>query len=407
MTRTTTNPRLLSLTARGFAAIAIGLLAAGAAYGQSVTKVEAFSPPAAGVFCQNTTCWVTRGKSVHVRAYGNGITLATHVTDNSTNLASSLTGQKQVGLPGWVEVQLQPSASAPRGNVNVTVQQKVNNNVQASWSFSVFVIDNGTIQNASAPTPPGCFDEALLTVNGTNLGNARIRGIAGTSSVTRTSSTASQAQFRITWPTSIPAASIETVLCDEALPSSQGCSKLTVPTFGEVKHQITSPVATCATAGGTPPNPPALQGNIVQSTLYRIGSGTTVDNVGNNYVPLNPASNSPFCQGIAQPNPPYDANGAQRATRQTITVPPIQWSVRNNGGAMTGSTTARLMRNGQVVQTQTISGLASGQSTSPPFSYSRPNNSTCVARLGADGACYHCGTSGEGWNDNNVTVSFQ
>lgn len=405
MTCITTNRWLLSRPASSAAAFAVAILAAGSAYGQSVTKVEAFSPPAAGVYCRETTCWVTRGKSVLVRAYGHGITLATHVTDNSTNLASSLTGQKMVGTPGWVEVQLAPSASAPRGNVNVTVQQKVNNNVMASWSFSVVVINNGTIQNASVPAPADCFTESVLTVNGANLGNSRIRGIAGSTSVTKTSNTDSQAQFRITWPTAVPAASIETVLCDEALPSDQGCSKLTVPVYGEVKQQIKSAATSCGAAGSTAPAP-ALQGNIVQSTLYRVGSGTTTDNAGNIYVPLNPFLNSPFCQGIAQPSPPYDANNAQRATRQTITVPSIQWSVRNNGGNMTGSVQARLMRNGQVAQTQTISGLASGQS-SPTFSYSRPNNSTCVARLGADGGCYHCGTSGEGWNDNNVSVSFQ
>ncbi len=80
--------------------------------------------------------------------------------------------------------------------------------------------------------------------------------------------------------------------------------------------------------------------------------------------------------------------------------------VRNNGGNVTGSATARLMRGGQAVQTQTITGLASGQS-SPTFTYSSPSNTICVARLGADGGCYHCGMSGEGWNDNNVSISIQ
>lgn len=148
-----------------------------------------------------------------------------------------------------------------------------------------------------------------------------------------------------------------------------------------------------------------LQG-LILSNLYKLGSGTTTDDAGNNYVPLTPFLNNPHCTGTQAPNPAYTASGHQRSNRVNITVPNIQWQVRNNGSTMVTSATARLKNGVQVLQSQFISNLASGASTAAS-TYPRVNNTTCVARLGNDGGCYHCGTASQGWNDNHVMVQIQ
>lgn len=144
-----------------------------------------------------------------------------------------------------------------------------------------------------------------------------------------------------------------------------------------------------------------LQVTIDQSTLYRIGSGTTLDANGDNYTALE--KNAPHCQSVAAPNPPYAANGSQNASRANINVANITWQVRNTGSTAAQGVTVELLKGGQVVTTRGPLTVPAG-GTVPLDPYSRPQNRTCVAKLGAGGECYHCGQRHEGWNDNEITA---
>lgn len=135
-----------------------------------------------------------------------------------------------------------------------------------------------------------------------------------------------------------------------------------------------------------------------QTTLYKLASGTTLDSAGNIYVPLE--NNAAHCQAVAAPAPPYAANNAQNASRLTITVGAIRWQIRNSGNADAINAVAELVQGPRVLATQTIT-VPAGASL-PLTAYVRPNNRTCVARLGEESLCYHCGQSFEGWNDNGV-----
>jgi hypothetical protein len=158
----------------------------------------------------------------------------------------------------------------------------------------------------------------------------------------------------------------------------------------------TAPIAVPVAGRATPA---ALQVSVDESTLYKLAGGTTTDSANNNYVPLQ--NNAPHCQTVAAPNPPYTASGAQNSNRRTINVGAIRWQVRNSGSTA-ATATLELVQGAQVLQSQTVT-VPAGQ-TIALTPHSRAQNQTCVARLGADGLCYHCGQVHEGWNDNNVTA---
>ncbi|MDZ7653698.1 MAG: hypothetical protein U5L03_14685 [Burkholderiaceae bacterium] len=161
-------------------------------------------------------------------------------------------------------------------------------------------------------------------------------------------------------------------------------------------------------SAGTPINtiaPPrsTLRTNIDQTTLYKVGSGSTTDANGDNYTLLE--TNAPHCQTVAAPSPPYNANGAQNARRATITVANIAWTVTNTGTSAVQGVTAELVRGSTVLASHSNLTVAAGQTL--PFNTPRPQNNTCVAKVGGGGECYHCGQRHVGWNDNEVSVRLR
>ncbi len=134
-----------------------------------------------------------------------------------------------------------------------------------------------------------------------------------------------------------------------------------------------------------------------QNRLYKVGSGTTLDDQNNLYTALYPFNNSAFCQTIPQGG--ITSNNMLTANRRTITVPNILWGVENKSDqAVNNPFNIQLLRGNQVVASRTINSLAANQVST--FSYSRPSSQTCVARVGSGNGCYHCGKKTEGWNDN-------
>jgi hypothetical protein len=152
----------------------------------------------------------------------------------------------------------------------------------------------------------------------------------------------------------------------------------------------------------TPPRSP-LRTSIDQTTLYKVGSGNTTDANGDVYTLLE--TNAPHCQTVAAPNPPYNANGAQNARRATITVANIAWTVTNTGTAAVNGVTAELVRGATVLASHANLNFAAGQTHT--FNTPRPQNNTCVAKVGGGGECYHCGMRHVGWNDNEVSVRIK
>ena len=155
---------------------------------------------------------------------------------------------------------------------------------------------------------------------------------------------------------------------------------------------VAAPVAGRAT-------PAALRVSVDTRSLYKIASGTTADADGNIYVPLQ--NNAPHCQTVAAPNPHYMDGGALNSNRRTINVGAIRWEVTNSGSSA-ATATVDLMKGTLVLRSQTVTVPA--RQTVALTSHSRTQNQTCVARLGNDGLCYHCGQAHEGWNDNDVTA---
>jgi transcriptional regulator with XRE-family HTH domain len=161
--------------------------------------------------------------------------------------------------------------------------------------------------------------------------------------------------------------------------------------------------------GGTPiyvprpaPSSP-LRTEIDRTTLYLVGGATTTDANGNNYTLLE--TTAPHCQTVAAPNPAYNANGAQNARRATITVANIAWRVTNTGATAVQGVTAELVRGSTILASHGNLTVAAGQTLT--FNTPRPQNQTCVARLGGGDECYHCGMRDEGWNDNEVSVRIR
>ncbi|NOX51404.1 MAG: hypothetical protein GXP16_12850 [Gammaproteobacteria bacterium] len=119
--------------------------------------------------------------------------------------------------------------------------------------------------------------------------------------------------------------------------------------------------------------------------LYKAGSATTADGLGNTYTALNPFDNSAFCQGIQE--------GGLLTTQTTYYTQPgtycVTWFQRATG-VMTVDTTASCVG--------VVNSLARGQVST--FSYARPQSQTTVAKVGLGTGCYHTGLSSSGWNDN-------
>lgn len=147
----------------------------------------------------------------------------------------------------------------------------------------------------------------------------------------------------------------------------------------------------------------SLRTNIDQTTLYKVGSGNTTDANGDIYTLLE--KNAPHCQTVAAPSPPYNANNTQNASRATITVANIAWSVTNTGTAAVNGVTAELVRGATVLASHANLNFAAGQTHN--FNTQRPQNNTCVAKVGGGGECYHCGMRHVGWNDNEVSVRIR
>ncbi len=173
-------------------------------------------------------------------------------------------------------------------------------------------------------------------------------------------------------------------------------------TVGPIPSQSTStriPSTRTGSRGGNTAssNNPDLIPFKVNTSLYKVGTATTLDNQNNLYTALDPFNNSTFCQSVPQGG--TARNNMPTANRRTISVPNIVWGVKNDSNQnVTESFTIQLKRGSHVVNSHTINSLNAGQMMT--FSFSRPTSQTCVSRVGLGGGCYHCGGRNEGWNDN-------
>jgi len=134
-----------------------------------------------------------------------------------------------------------------------------------------------------------------------------------------------------------------------------------------------------------------------QNVFYRLGTATTLDDDGDDFVALEPFNGSPFCQGI----PEGEVSRGQLPSSNTdrIVVPDVRWGVENASGVdLAGSFVIELRRGGTVVASEEVRGLRPGAQAE--FTYRRPSSSTVVARVGTGNGCYHAGLASEGWNDN-------
>ncbi len=130
--------------------------------------------------------------------------------------------------------------------------------------------------------------------------------------------------------------------------------------------------------------------------LYRLASSSEVtDDLGAIYTQLHRDSQS-LCQTIAVPR--ASAGARIVANRRTITLPDVEWGVKNPTRTDIATPfTVELRRGSQVVQSRRVQSLAAGQLMR--FTYRRQNSRANIARLN-DGYCYHVGRRDDGWNDN-------
>lgn len=143
---------------------------------------------------------------------------------------------------------------------------------------------------------------------------------------------------------------------------------------------------------------PDLEPATFTNNLYEVGTATTLDANGDIFTALDPFNNSAFCQGVPQGS--TARNNMPTSNRQTITVPDITWGVTNDSNVdINTSFTIKLFQRGRELASQRINSLEARETVS--FTYRRPQSTTCVARVGVGGGCYHCGQQREGWNDND------
>ncbi len=143
-----------------------------------------------------------------------------------------------------------------------------------------------------------------------------------------------------------------------------------------------------------------------RNLLFRVGTATTTDSNNRIYTALKPFSNSVHCVGRAQPNPPNIPSGELLANRGNVTIRNIVWGVINRNSAARQNVTVRLLgRNNRVLAEETIANLNPRQTRT--FTYTRPNNRACLAKVGAGNGCYVCGRSNQTWNDNDVKVEIR
>ncbi len=175
-------------------------------------------------------------------------------------------------------------------------------------------------------------------------------------------------------------------------------------TVGPIPSAFTRAPATTAPTRSTPSA--RLLTLLNTPSLYKIGSATTLDDANNIYTALDPFNNSPHCQAVPEPSPSTAPNNMPRASRRTVTVPAISWGVRNNGNAAAQNLTVELVRNNsQILMQRTVTTLNPNQQAN--FTFQRPSSTTCVAKVGAGGGCYHCGQRSQGWNDNGIAVRIR
>ncbi len=149
----------------------------------------------------------------------------------------------------------------------------------------------------------------------------------------------------------------------------------------------------------------------VLESLYQVGSATTMDADGAMFTALLPPRNNPWCQTIGPAPAPRQPAGARSprggmessATSQ-VTIPDVVWGVQNMSSAAMTNVTVELRNGGQSLATQSIASLAPNQRVT--FTYQRAMSTACVARIGNDNFCYHCGPATQGWNDNMLSVHF-
>jgi len=216
----------------------------------TVTAAENRSPPGTRAHCTGARCYVAKGHTLLTRIDGAGAASATHVVDDSGSISPSLTGWK--AQPNRIELQIPASATGSRGEKTVTPQLRIGNNIATTWPFKVTVINNGTIGSASFPTPSDFFTQAEITVNGQNLGNARLfipNDVSPRPTLSIVSNTDTQVRFRATYSQLQSAPNLKVVLCDEAV-SDFGCP----PAWGTVTGQIKGPAAVQAMTFSSPAN---------------------------------------------------------------------------------------------------------------------------------------------------------
>lgn len=265
---------------------------------------------------------------------------------------------------------------------------------------------HGTRRDCSYPTGP-LYGPRLAPLPMPNDGNAHTITIRGNTALVAASGISGGpsgtsfsirergscfliVEFRV--PTRAPVGS-----SGQAAIMAGGTAGASLPwTVGPIPSNMTTQTIYVAPGRSTSP----LQVTVDQATLYKVGSGTMTDADSNVYTKLE--NNAPHCQTVPQPNPPFAANNAWNSSRRNINVGPIAWQVRNSGNTAANAVTVELVQGAQVLASQTVT-LQPGQ-TLPLTPYTRVQNQTCVARLGNDSQCFHCGQISEGWNDNGVSA---
>lgn len=216
----------------------------------NVTAAENRSPGGSRTWCENAKCYVAKGHNLLVRITGAGAAGATHASDNSGSLDTSLTGWK--ASPNRVELQVKAASDGSRGEKTVRPQLKIGSNVMTVWPFKVTVINAGTISGSSFPSPSDFFTQAEITVTGQNLGNARLfipNDVSPKPTLNIVSNTSTEVRFRATYAQLQSAPNLKVVLCDEAV-SAFGCP----PAWGTVSGQIKGPPAVNSITFSSPAN---------------------------------------------------------------------------------------------------------------------------------------------------------
>jgi len=230
-------------------AILLPLAPAGAQPQINLSSVANKSAGGAKTLCDGTKCFVAKGHTLLAHLTGAGIAQAGFITDNSGSLASTLTGYKMA--PNIIEVQVAATSNGSRGEKEVKVQYKVGSTVYTEWPFRVAITNNGTITNATFPSPTDFFTEATITVNGSDLSNVKYfvpNDVQPKPTITTVSNTGTTLTMKATYASLQSAPQLRVVLCDEQV-TGFGCPLA----WGTVSGTLKGPPAIKLVAvGGTP-----------------------------------------------------------------------------------------------------------------------------------------------------------